>query len=138
MEVNYKDFKLISIKEARQDKGLTQEELAKFAYIERPHLSQIESGKINPTWNTTKALAKVLKERPLDLAIGQILENVEIEKGERQQALQYLIDNPKIQRAAKGILKVEKDFGGRDFFGRKKAIKEKGFRRDSFGIRRGE
>lgn len=142
---DFKDFKLRSIREARLDKNLTQEELAKFADIERPHLSMIESGKINPTWATSKALAKVLKENPLDIAMGQILENVEIDKIDRPAAVKMLLEDKKILMAAKNINRLEKDFGGRDGFGRKiiarqtekdslgRVIKSRDIKRDSFG-----
>ena len=132
----YGNFKLRSIREARLEKGLSQEQLSEKAGLKQQHLTQIENGIINPTWYTSKALAKALGENPLDLAVGQIFCNVEIAPEERLEAVKYLLDNPKIQRAAKSILQVEKDFGDRDSFGRKRAVKEKEFNRDSFGIRR--
>lgn len=131
--LDHRNFKLRSIREARLEKGLSQEQLAEKAGIKQQHLTQIETGRINPTWNTSKVLAEVLKENPLDLALGQILENVEIDKEERPEAVKYLLENRKLQMAAKNILKVEKDFGERDSFGRK--IKEKEIERDSLGKR---
>jgi transcriptional regulator with XRE-family HTH domain len=51
----------MKIRKLRQDKGWTQEVLAKRATIDRVHLTQIETGvRVNPTIQTRKKLAKAL------------------------------------------------------------------------------
>jgi DNA-binding XRE family transcriptional regulator len=50
----------------REQRGLTQEELAKRAGISKPYLSQIETGKRQGTVETLSALARAL-DVPLDV-----------------------------------------------------------------------
>ena len=55
-----------SVKLWREERGLTQEELAKQAGISKPYLSQIETGKRQGTVETLAALARAL-DVPLDV-----------------------------------------------------------------------
>lgn len=49
-----------AIRQLRQKRGITQEDLAHEAGITTGTLSLIERGQANPTWNTVKALAVAL------------------------------------------------------------------------------
>lgn len=49
------------IKEIRWEQRLTQEELARKAGISRPHLAQIENGKVVPDGDTIVKLVSALK-----------------------------------------------------------------------------
>lgn len=49
------------LKAMRLKRGITQAELAKMVGISQPSLCNIENGKINPTINTLRKLAKALE-----------------------------------------------------------------------------
>jgi transcriptional regulator with XRE-family HTH domain len=52
----------MTLRQLREDKGLTQEELAAAAGCEQTTISQLECGKVrDPRYSTVAALAKVLK-----------------------------------------------------------------------------
>jgi transcriptional regulator with XRE-family HTH domain len=55
------------IKTARREKGITQEELAELAHIDRAHMFRIESGKVSITLTTLESIAAALGVRPKDL-----------------------------------------------------------------------
>lgn len=88
----YNAFKYESIREVRLKKGFTQEQLAEKSGIKQQHLTQVETGKIRPTLKTSRALAKALDVDPLDLMLGQILENREIKKKERKDTIARYLD----------------------------------------------
>lgn len=48
------------MREARKEKGLTQQELADLSHVSIKQIAKIEKGKINPSYLILKALAKVL------------------------------------------------------------------------------
>lgn len=50
----------MNLKEARQDKGLTQQQLADKLGITRQTISHIECGRIKPSIDNAKAIANVL------------------------------------------------------------------------------
>ena len=50
----------MDLKKARQDKGLTQQQLADKLGITRQTISHIECGRIKPSINNAKAIANVL------------------------------------------------------------------------------
>lgn len=52
---------IINLKKIRKDAHLTQEELAKCVGVRRETISQLESGKGNPSLLTVLKVAKVLK-----------------------------------------------------------------------------
>jgi DNA-binding XRE family transcriptional regulator len=58
-EVRYYDL-LFSFRDAREKKGVTQEELARRANINRTTLSQVESGGRNATVSTVIRIARAL------------------------------------------------------------------------------
>ena len=58
-EINYYDL-LTSFKEAREKRGITQEELATKAKVNRTTLSKIESGLRNATIETLSKLASAM------------------------------------------------------------------------------
>ncbi|PIR62061.1 MAG: hypothetical protein COY81_04485 [Candidatus Pacebacteria bacterium CG_4_10_14_0_8_um_filter_43_12] len=58
-EINYYDL-LTSFKEAREKRGITQEELATKANVNRTTLSKIESGLRNATIETLSKLASAM------------------------------------------------------------------------------
>ena len=67
-EIKYYDL-LVTFKEARKFEGLTQEELAKKADVNRTTLSQLESGSRNATIDTLMRLAHALG-RDLKLSLA--------------------------------------------------------------------
>lgn len=48
------------LKQLRQRAGMTQEQLAYTARVSLSSVTKAEQGKIEPTWNTVRALAKAL------------------------------------------------------------------------------
>jgi len=58
-EIQYYDL-LVAFKEAREAKGISQEELANMAKINRTTLSKVESGLRNATIDTMMKLARAL------------------------------------------------------------------------------
>ena len=48
------------MREARKEKGLTQQELTDLSHVSIKQIAKIEKGKINPSYLILKALAKVL------------------------------------------------------------------------------
>jgi len=62
-----------NIKAFRAKQGLSQEELAKKADISRTHLSDIETGRRNPTFGIIERIADVLGVR-LDELVGEDVE----------------------------------------------------------------
>jgi transcriptional regulator with XRE-family HTH domain len=46
-----------ALKQARKRSGLTQEALAERVQIDQARISQLESGSLNPTWSTLRALS---------------------------------------------------------------------------------
>ncbi len=58
------------LKEYRQRRGLTQEELAELADVSRPTVARLEAGNSKAKHETAKKLAKVLRAKPEDLAGG--------------------------------------------------------------------
>lgn len=64
--INIKDKKLIKVfglrvRELREAKDLSQEELANLADIPLSQIGRIERGEINPSISTANAIAKVFK-----------------------------------------------------------------------------
>lgn len=60
-----------NIKKIRKKKGLTQEELALEAGLNRAYIGYIERGKRNPSTETVAKIAKVLK-----VSLSKIFESV--------------------------------------------------------------
>lgn len=61
-----------AIRQLRQKRGLTQEELAHEADITTGTLSLIERGQANPTWATVSAIAQAL-----EVSLRQLVERIE-------------------------------------------------------------
>ena len=59
------------IKELRETKGLTQDQLARAAGLLRPNLARIEAGKHRPTMDTLEKIAAALKVPVVDLIAGR-------------------------------------------------------------------
>ncbi len=57
------------IRQARIEQGLSQEELAKLTYIRRPSLSNMETGKMEPSAGDLFMLAIIL-QKPLAYFLG--------------------------------------------------------------------
>lgn len=53
-------MKKLSLKNIRDNKGMTQEELANKVGVTRQHIGLIENGTANPSPSTAKKIAKVL------------------------------------------------------------------------------
>ena len=59
----------MKLKKYREDRGLTQEALAKKAGLSRAYIARLEIGRHNPTLSTLEKLAKALKVK-----VGKLLE----------------------------------------------------------------
>lgn len=58
----------MTLREARQRRNLTQEELAELSGIEQATISALETGRVqSPSWDTVARLSRVLKVRPQEL-----------------------------------------------------------------------
>lgn len=57
----------LRLKELRDAKGMTQEDLAEKAELFRTYLSRIETGSANPTLTVIHQLARAVKETPTSL-----------------------------------------------------------------------
>jgi transcriptional regulator with XRE-family HTH domain len=68
-----------ALKLARERAGLTQRQLAKRMKVDQARISQLESGRLNPTWSTLRALSAALSIELSELAA----EAEEIERRER-------------------------------------------------------
>jgi transcriptional regulator with XRE-family HTH domain len=55
------------LKELREEKGLSQEELTWMAGASKNQVTDIECGRINPTASTLYALAKALEIEPMEI-----------------------------------------------------------------------
>lgn len=55
------------IKELREQRGFSQQELADYAEIDRTYLSDLERGIYHPSLNVVYKLAEVLKIKPHEL-----------------------------------------------------------------------
>lgn len=63
----------IKLKEVRQKKGLTQQELAKKLDIKQTNISEYESGKQKPSLDTFIEMAKIL-----DLSLDELIEYIDV------------------------------------------------------------
>lgn len=61
------------IKELREEKGLSQQELADYSEVDRTYISDLERGLYFPTLNTIYKLSEILKLQP-----HKLLEKVDI------------------------------------------------------------
>lgn len=60
------------IRELRDQRGLSQQELADYSEVDRTFISGLERGINNPTLNTIYKLAEVLKVKP-----GELIQKVD-------------------------------------------------------------
>ncbi len=56
-----------TLKETRQKRGMTQEELASHAFLDRTFIGLLESGRRQPTLSVICAIAYALHEKPSQL-----------------------------------------------------------------------
>jgi transcriptional regulator with XRE-family HTH domain len=59
----------VRVKRLRQQRGMTQEQLAAKAGISRPYLARLETARQDPTLSTLEKLAKALRVK-----VGRLLE----------------------------------------------------------------
>lgn len=57
----------VKIKRLRIEKGMSQEEVANAAGIERSYMGAIERGERNPSYDKILSIAKAIKVKPSDL-----------------------------------------------------------------------
>jgi len=55
------------IKQLREERGLSQQELADYSELDRSYISDMERGRYNPTLNTVYKLAEILKVKPNEI-----------------------------------------------------------------------
>jgi len=55
------------IKTLREEKGLSQQELADYSEVDRTYISDLERGLYSPSLNTIYKLAEILKLKPHEL-----------------------------------------------------------------------
>ncbi|MBS1541882.1 MAG: helix-turn-helix transcriptional regulator [Bacteroidetes bacterium] len=55
------------IKQLREERGLSQQELADYAELDRSYISDMERGRYNPTLHTIYKLAEILKVKPSEI-----------------------------------------------------------------------
>ena len=55
------------IKQLRESRGLSQQELADYADLDRSYISDMERGRYNPTLQTIYKLTEILKIKPHEL-----------------------------------------------------------------------
>ncbi|MBL7840156.1 MAG: helix-turn-helix transcriptional regulator [Cyclobacteriaceae bacterium] len=67
MKNNLKEVFGQVIKQLREQNGLSQQELADYAEIDRTHVSDLERGIYHPSLNTVYKLAEILKIKPSEL-----------------------------------------------------------------------
>jgi DNA-binding XRE family transcriptional regulator len=58
-----------AIRELREERGITQEDLAHEAGVRTGTLSLIERGRSNPAWGTVRGIARALRISVSDLAL---------------------------------------------------------------------
>jgi transcriptional regulator with XRE-family HTH domain len=56
-----------ALRELREERDLTQQQLAKKAGVAPTFLSDVERGTRNPSWSTILSIAKALKVKPSEL-----------------------------------------------------------------------
>lgn len=139
------DIELLSVKEWRIKKQLTQLQLAQKSGITQSHISHIENGRIHITYYSAIPLASVFKCNATDLILGNEMWLLGLDHSQRALAFKTILENKELHIASKGISRVERlDFGDRDSFGRKrfkrgraeKRLEAEQFKRDGFGIKR--
>jgi len=100
MPVNKKQMLGARIKEIRNKKGFTQEQLSEKMEINPKYLSSIERGNENPTLNTLIKLSE-----SLEVDLGEIFSHIQIEDpGERKLIITSLLDqadNEQLKLASK-------------------------------------
>ena len=98
--VNKKQMIGARVKEIRNKKGLTQEQLSERMEINPKYLSSIERGNENPTLNTLIKLSE-----SLEVDLGEIFSLIQIEDpGERKSMITSLLDeadNEQLKQAFK-------------------------------------
>lgn len=55
------------IKQLREERGLSQQELADYAELDRSYISDMERGRYNPTLQTVYKLAEIFKIKPNEI-----------------------------------------------------------------------
>jgi transcriptional regulator with XRE-family HTH domain len=56
-----------AVRQARSDRGISQEELGRRSGLHRAHVGEIERGEVSPTLDSVEAIARALEMRPSDL-----------------------------------------------------------------------
>jgi transcriptional regulator with XRE-family HTH domain len=72
-----------ALREIRERRGLTQEQVADAAGADWSWLSRLENGQGNPSWATLRRLAQALDVPLAELA--ELAERLEVSEGERPQ-----------------------------------------------------
>lgn len=98
------------LKELREKRGLNSTQLSELSNLSRPYLSQIESGKRKPSFETLNRLAE-----PLGLSSGEILSKFGvIQDGATADVLlenaQLKAENEKLKQQLKTIKQLLEEF----------------------------
>jgi len=144
-------FTFKSLRELRNDKGLTQLELAKKSGVSREFINKVEQGHLHLSGFTAPNISKVFGVNYKSLIMAQELANHGLNESDRKEAIATALKEAEgLSPATIDVIKTirDYDFGDRDSWGRKKSKKEidaekraekdKGideFDRDAFGRR---
>ena len=67
-------------RQARLSKGLTQDKLSELAQVSPRHVTNLENGKINPSYETMRRLLNVLQVDPRPLFCPDVVAETDLEK----------------------------------------------------------
>ncbi|MBA7619752.1 hypothetical protein ES703_27093 [subsurface metagenome] len=121
-------FTFKSMRELRNDKGLSQLELAKKSGVSREFINRVEQGHLHLSGFTAPRIAKALGNVSYkSLIMAQELANHGLSESERKETIKIALKEAEgLSPGSISVIKTIRDFdyGDRDSWGRKKSKKE--------------
>ncbi len=120
-------FTFKSLRELRNDKGLSQLELAKKSGVSREFINRVEQGHLHLSGFTAPNISKVFGVNYKSLIMAQELANHGLSESERRETIATALKEAEgLSPGSISVIKTIKDFdyGDRDSFGRKKSKKQ--------------